>query len=157
MKNTTHTQVYLKDVFICGEWLRVLSSPCLSCVLQPSLRVSSSSSLSQTEASQWWTASPVPASHWSALTRSRPLIGWGGPWSLMLGRLGRLVPLTHIVKARPCGLSLARPGETQLRVSSWLRPDSPVSLSQCVTAQPTHISKLESAKIPKILQTKDLS
>ena len=85
------------------------------------------------------------------------LAQWG-PWSLMLGRLGRLVPLTHIVKARLSRLSLssepgpARTGETEL--SSWLRPDSPV---QPVTAHPTHISKLELAKVPKIFKNKDVT
>ena len=51
-------------------------------------------------------------------------------------------------QAEPPGPGRARDSE-QLTLTD--------SLVQPVTAQPTHISKLESAKIPKILQTTDLS
>lgn len=105
------------------------------------------------------TASPLTlASDWSALTRSRPLIGPGGAMVTDAGQAGQpLVPLTHIVKAR-----LARPGRGWERLLGWARSASswlhrPDSLVQPVTAQPTHISKLELAKIPKILKNKDMS
>ena len=96
---------------------------------------------------------------WSRASGGQPPLSWpligqlwpdpglwlaqGGPWSLMLARLGRLVPLTHIVKARqPEPEQWARPGpawrDWEQLTTAWLT--SPACHSPAHTHLKTGIS-----------------